>query len=188
MIEYCQDCGHYTIKHWWRANLFAQTSVQMIASKVDTTLPSVLSNWLSVRLFPQQLFRCHSAVFFGASQILRLSLAFLQHMTTQHKHNTNTVGFSPVFHALSCFPATHDNTAQKQNKQNRFLTSIPCSLLLSCNTTQDSTGRQAGRHDWFYYTSTKCAIPDDMDSTNTTQTQWVSHLYLCVSFGPHCGL
>jgi len=21
---------------------------------------------------------------------------------------------------------------------------------------------QAGRHDWFYYTSTKCAIPDDM--------------------------
>ncbi len=23
-------------------------------------------------------------------------------------------------------------------------------------------GRQAGRHDWFYYTSTKCAIPDDM--------------------------
>jgi len=23
--------------------------------------------------------------------------------------------------------------------------------------------RQAGRHDWFYYTSTKCAIPDDMD-------------------------
>jgi len=23
-------------------------------------------------------------------------------------------------------------------------------------------GRQAGRHDWVYYTSTKCAIPDDM--------------------------
>ncbi len=23
-------------------------------------------------------------------------------------------------------------------------------------------GRQEGRHDWFYYTSTKCAIPDDM--------------------------
>ena len=22
--------------------------------------------------------------------------------------------------------------------------------------------RQAGRHDWFYYTSTKCAIPDDI--------------------------
>jgi hypothetical protein len=24
---------------------------------------------------------------------------------------------------------------------------------------------QAGRHDWFYYTSTKCAIPDDMRSS-----------------------
>jgi hypothetical protein len=22
--------------------------------------------------------------------------------------------------------------------------------------------REPGRHDWFYYTSTKCAIPDDM--------------------------
>jgi hypothetical protein len=27
-------------------------------------------------------------------------------------------------------------------------------------------GRQAGRHDWFYYTSTKCAIPDDMSCQN----------------------
>ncbi len=22
---------------------------------------------------------------------------------------------------------------------------------------------EAGRHDWFYYTSTKCAIPDDIN-------------------------
>jgi hypothetical protein len=27
---------------------------------------------------------------------------------------------------------------------------------------EGQAGRQAGRHDWFYYTSTKCAIPDDM--------------------------
>jgi hypothetical protein len=26
--------------------------------------------------------------------------------------------------------------------------------------------RQAGRHDWFYYTATKCAIPDDMVGLN----------------------
>jgi hypothetical protein len=25
-----------------------------------------------------------------------------------------------------------------------------------------ATRRRAGRHDWFYYTSTKCAIPDDI--------------------------
>ncbi len=30
-------------------------------------------------------------------------------------------------------------------------------LILLCQA-----GRQAGRHAWFYYTSTKCAIPDDM--------------------------
>jgi hypothetical protein len=31
---------------------------------------------------------------------------------------------------------------------------------LPCMSSQ--AGRQAGRHDWFYYTSTKCAIPDNM--------------------------
>ncbi len=36
---------------------------------------------------------------------------------------------------------------------------------------RDPAGRQAGRHDWFYYTSTKCAIPDDIDPASFTPSK-----------------
>jgi len=42
----------------------------------------------------------------------------------------------------------------------------------SCDTFDDKfTHPTAGnRHDWFYYTSKKCAIPDDMQETQSMQT------------------
>jgi hypothetical protein len=36
------------------------------------------------------------------------------------------------------------------------------SKALSSWASQIILQRQAGRHDWFYYTSTRCAIPDDI--------------------------
>jgi hypothetical protein len=39
-----------------------------------------------------------------------------------------------------------------------------CGLMIKGlrNKIGRQAGRQAGRHDRFYYTSTKCAIPDDI--------------------------
>jgi hypothetical protein len=74
-----------------------------------------------------------------------LSLAFLQHMTTQHKNKTNKIGFSPVFHALSCFPATQHKTAQagRQAGMIGFITlqqSAPSQMTWTAQTQHKHSG------------------------------------------------
>jgi hypothetical protein len=39
-----------------------------------------------------------------------------------------------------------------------------------------------GRHDWFYYTSTKCAIPDDIFASNLTYDVQMVLLILNIVF------
>jgi hypothetical protein len=59
---------------------------------------------------------------------------------------------------------------------------IPSQLPSTHSRDTQNHSRQAGRHDWFYYTSTKCAIPDDMAG----QQQQIQCIPFTKCFCPCC--